>query len=54
MEVSEAWDILEDYYNVSEETLRIITDINGYSMNTMEEVLFAVAGESDFEDLEDE
>lgn len=52
------WETLEDVYGVSEETLQIVTSINGYNVNTMEEVLYAVAGlnsfDEDDEDDEDE
>lgn len=46
----EMWDILEDKYGVSEETLRVVTDIMGYNTNTMEAVLYAVAGLNSFDD----
>lgn len=42
---------LEEYYNylidtniVSEETLNIITSINGYSKNTLDAILYCVTG----------
>ena len=53
--VDKMWDTLQDVYGVSEDTLKIITSINGYNTNTMEEVLYAVAGLNSFdEDDEDE
>lgn len=48
---------LQDKWNallrigVSEQTLQIVTDINGYSDDTLEDVLFAVMGTRDFEDI---
>lgn len=52
--VDEMWDTLRDMYGVSEETLQIVTDINGYNTNTMEDVLYAVAGLNSFDQDEDE
>lgn len=54
MNVDDMWDTLMNEYGVSEETLRIITDINGYSETTMLDVLWAVAGERSFEDEADD
>lgn len=53
MELSEMWDELISM-GVSEQTLQIVTDINGYSKRTMHDVLYAFAGENTFEDEEDE
>lgn len=53
MTVELAWESLVNL-GVSEETLRIITAINGYSMETMEDVLYAVTGYRTFEQLEEE
>ena len=47
------WDLLIDM-GVSEETLRVITDINGYNYKTLCDVLYAVFGYNDFEEYEDE
>lgn len=52
--VDEMRDTLQDMYGVSEETLQIITSINGYNTNTMEEVLYAVAGLNSFDDDDDQ
>lgn len=49
----QAWETLNEQFNVSDETLRIITDINGYKLETMEDVLFSVSGYRSFEQLED-
>lgn len=43
-EVNEAWDLLESL-GVSEETLSVITNINGYSLDTLDDVAYAVFGE---------
>jgi hydroxylamine reductase (hybrid-cluster protein) len=34
------WDELRDAYGVSEQTLQVVTAINGYSRDTMEAVLY--------------
>lgn len=57
--VEEAWDTLIECGLVSEETLQVVTSINGYSLETLESVLYATAGYHSFaqyldEDDEDE
>ena len=49
----EAWDYLVECAGVSEETLRIISSINGHSVETYESVLFAVTGYRSFDQLEE-
>ena len=49
----EAWDALIEQ-GVSEDTLTVVTAINGWSTGTMEEVLFAVTGYRSFDQLEQE
>jgi hypothetical protein len=49
----QAWDILQANFNVSDETLKVVTNINGFSLETMEDVLYAVSGYRNFEQLED-
>lgn len=53
MELKEAWEILEEF-GVSEQTLQIITDINGYSMETLEDVLYAISGYRNFDQVLEE
>ena len=43
-EMTRMWDWLMDEIGVSEETLNVVTDINGYSMETLNDVLYAVTG----------
>lgn len=50
----EMWDTLVDEYGVSEETMQIVTAINGYNTDTMEAVLYAVAGLNSFDQVEDD
>ena len=53
MTVELAWEYLVNL-GVLEETLKVVTAINGYSLETMEDVLYAVTGYRTFEQLEEE
>ena len=46
------WNILIDHYGVPENTLKLMTAINGYNYQTLHDLLYAVVGERlfDFED----
>lgn len=50
----EAWDYLIDNGIASEETLRVVTAINGWSLGTLEDVLYATTAYESFDQLEDE
>ena len=54
MTPEEMWDCLVETVGVSEETLRIVTDVSGYSTDTLEAVLYAVTGDRDFDQLDEE
>ena len=45
--IEEAWELLTDM-GVSEETLQTVTDINGYNMESMTDILYSRFGETDF------
>lgn len=51
MGIEEMWDALLNL-GVSEETLQIVTAINGYSEDTMEDILYAAFGYREFEQME--
>ena len=51
MTTREMWELLETM-GVSEETLQIVTNINGYSTETMENVLYAAFGYNSFDQLD--
>ena len=53
MDKNKAWDALLEQ-GVSEDTLQVVTAINGWSMDTMEAVLFAVTGYRSFDQLKQE
>jgi len=50
MSIEQMWDALLDM-GVSEETLQVVTDINGYNEWTMYDILYAVFGYRDFGQL---
>lgn len=54
MNKEQMWSYLEEVVGVSEETLQVVTDINGYSEQTMLDILYAVTGYRNFEQLEEE
>jgi hypothetical protein len=51
--ITQMWDTLIEL-GVSEQTLKIISDINGYNGQTMCDVLYAHTGHRNFDQLEDE
>lgn len=50
MTTEDMWNYLNNI-GVSDETLRIVTDINGYSKDTMNSILYAVTGYQDFDEF---
>lgn len=52
MNKNEMWDALI-VEGVTEQTLQIVAAINGYSTETMEDVLYAATGYRNFDQLED-
>lgn len=52
MNKDKMWDKLLDL-GVSEQTLQIVTSINGYSKETMEDILYAHSGLRNFNQIED-
>ena len=50
MTVRDMWNALIEM-GVEEQTLNIVTDINGYSEETLKDVLYAYAGYRDFDQL---
>ncbi len=49
----EMWDSLQEM-GVSEQTLQIVANIEGYSTETMESVLYAFCGYRSFDQLEED
>ena len=54
MTVDEMYDYLVDTVGVSEETVQVVTNINGYSKESMEDILYAVTGYKDFDQYKNE
>lgn len=50
MTIQAMWNVLLEM-GVEEQTLNIITDINGYDEETLQDVLYAYAGYRDFDQL---
>ena len=48
------WDRLKEEIGVSEETLQVVTSINGYNEETLLDILYAVTGYRNFEQVDDE
>lgn len=51
MSIETMWNTLLEM-GVSEETLRVVTDINGYNEETMEDILYACFGYRSFDQLD--
>ena len=51
-ELDNMWDYLLDNGIVSEETLKVITSINGYNIATLNDVLYATTGYRDLDQIE--
>jgi len=51
-EIARAWDYLLES-GINEQTLTFITRINGYSMETLESLLFVATGYHSFDQLDD-
>ncbi len=54
MDTESAWDFLIEEGMANEGELALITNINGYSIETLEAVLYARAGCHSFEEVQDE
>ena len=51
MTLEQQWDYLIEYNYVSEDTLKVITSINGYNQETINDVIYATTGYRDIEQL---
>ena len=43
-QITELWDLLVDNGLATEQTLQVITSINGYTLETLNDVLYAITG----------
>lgn len=53
MTTAQAWDYLLEL-GISEQTLRVVTNINGYNLDTLQDVLYSEFGYRDFQQFEHE
>ena len=53
-QITELWDMLVDTGLATEQTLQVITSINGYNLETLKKVLYAVTGCRCIEQYHDE
>ena len=53
-ERDELLDYLQDNNLASDETLKIVTSINGFTLETLEDVLYATTGYNSLEQLQEE
>ena len=51
--IEQAWELLLEM-GISEQTLQIVTSINGYNMEAMTDILYAHTGERSFENDEED
>ena len=51
--IEQAWELLLEM-GISEQTLQIVTSINGYNMEAMTDILYAHTGKRSFENDEEE
>lgn len=49
MELETLWDMIIAYGIASEETLQVVTDINGYNEETLNDVIYSLTGYRDIE-----
>lgn len=53
-EKSMVWDYIIDHEIATEDELKLITDINGFSVDTLNDVIYARTGYRDIEQLEED
>lgn len=53
MTIERAWDYLIDSGIATEQTLQVATKLDGYTLETLESVLFILTGERSFDEDED-
>lgn len=48
-QIDKLWDLLVNYELASESTLQLVTRLNGYNLETMEDVLYVLTGYHSYE-----
>lgn len=52
-DITKLWDYILENEIASEETLKVITSINGYNIETLNDVLYATTGYHSLEQIEE-
>ena len=52
--VDEVWDLLIEYGVATQEELKLVTCINGYNIDTLNDVIYVRTGYRDIEQIQDE
>ena len=52
--IGQVWDLLYQYDIATENELKLVTSINGYNIDTLNDILYARTGLRDIEQLLDE
>ena len=52
--VDEVWDLLIEYGVATQEELELVTYINGYNIDTLNDVIYARTGYQNIEQIQDE
>lgn len=54
MSIDEMWGILESQFGVLDSAIQLVVEINGYSRQTMEDILYVTTGLHSFDQVDDE
>ena len=52
--IDEVWDLLIEYGVATQEELELVTCINGYNIDTLNDVIYARTGYQNIEQIQDE
>jgi hypothetical protein len=48
-QIKKLWDLIVNYELTSEHSLQLVTRLNGYTLETMEDILYALTGYHSYE-----
>ena len=54
MDMDQAWQLLLDYNIATEEELQLVTNINGYKLESLESIIYARTGLNSIDQLADD
>lgn len=52
--IDEVWDLIIEYNIATDDEIRLVTSINGYNMESLNDIIYVRTGYRDIEQLEDE